>query len=61
MGMLAGIGFTMVILSAGLSFDNPQAQLIAKIAILLGFLIAGIGGFLFIRFVKKAEGGAVEL
>ncbi len=49
-GLLAGIGFTMAILIAGLSFADPRSEMISKIAILVGSLMAGIIGFLFIRF-----------
>lgn len=47
--LLAGIGFTMSIFVAGLAFEGQIEYLIkAKIAIILGSVIAGIAGFLWL-------------
>jgi len=49
-GLLGGMGFTMSIFIAGLSFGNdPDALLAAKTAILLASMIAGISGYLWLR------------
>jgi Na+:H+ antiporter, NhaA family len=53
-GLLAGIGFTMSIFTTLLAFpDQLLIQSGAKSAILLASLLAGILGFLFLRFVPK--------
>lgn len=55
-GLLAGIGFTMSIFIALLSFDDPLLQAEAKFSILAGSLLAGISGYLLLRVVaKKSE------
>ncbi len=49
-GMLGGMGFTMSIFISGLGFANaPQALVMAKTAILLASLIAGVSGFIWLR------------
>jgi NhaA family Na+:H+ antiporter len=55
MGLIAGIGFTMSIFIATLAFDLPGVQLIAKVAIIGASLVAGLLGFLYLRFVSKKE------
>lgn len=56
LGLLAGMGFTMSIFIAGLSFEgNEEAQATAKAAILLASFIAGLAGYLWLRFVAKQE------
>ena len=49
-GILAGIGFTMSLFIAGLAFNNPALLDLSKIGILTGSLIAGIAGFVFLKF-----------
>ena len=49
LGLLAGIGFTMSIFIALLSFDDPAFQTQAKFAILVASLVAGLLGYLFLR------------
>ncbi len=50
LGLLGGMGFTMSIFIAGLGFaDQPEKLLIAKTAILTASLIAGVGGYLWLR------------
>jgi NhaA family Na+:H+ antiporter len=45
----AGIGFTVALFVAGLSFDDPAVTDSAKIGILGGSIIAGIAGYLWLR------------
>lgn len=52
-GMLAGIGFTMSIFITMLAFENPSAIDISKISVILGSLISGIAGFLFLNFATR--------
>jgi NhaA family Na+:H+ antiporter len=50
-GLLGGMGFTMSIFIANLGFDSaPETLVEAKTAILLASLLAGISGFLWLRF-----------
>lgn len=49
LGLLAGIGFTMSIFIALLSFDEPAFQTQAKFAILVTSVLAGLLGYLFLR------------
>lgn len=54
LGLLGGMGFTMSIFIAGLGFANqPEHLVIAKTGILTASLIAGIGGYLWLRFACK--------
>ncbi|MFT4744384.1 MAG: NhaA family Na+:H+ antiporter [Nitriliruptoraceae bacterium] len=53
LSMLAGIGFTVALFVASLAFaggDNVQTLASAKIGIFAGSIIAGVGGYLFLRF-----------
>ena len=50
-GMLAGIGFTVAIFVAGIAFDDPALDDRAKIGVFAASLLAGIVGYLFLRFV----------
>ena len=43
--LLAGIGFTMSLFIAGLSFTDPALQEFAKVGILIGSLISGLLGY----------------
>lgn len=52
-GFLGGIGFTMSIFITILAFDNPTIIDQSKIAILLGSLVAGIVGYLFLKLTMK--------
>jgi len=52
--LLGGIGFTMSIFIAELAFAGQESNLLmAKSGILLASLIAGICGFLFLRFASR--------
>ncbi len=52
-GLLAGIGFTMSIFITLLAFEKPEQIDQSKIAILVASLIAGIAGFMWLKFVPK--------
>jgi len=54
LGMLAGIGFTMSIFISLLSFKDDLHISEAKFAILTASVIAGVAGFVFLRYSKKA-------
>jgi NhaA family Na+:H+ antiporter len=55
-GLLGGMGFTMSIFIAGLSFGASPATLVAaKSAILLASLIAGVAGYLWLRWHSVHE------
>lgn len=51
-GMIAGIGFTMSIFIALLSFSDPFHITEAKFAILCASIIAGVVGFIFLKSIK---------
>jgi Na+:H+ antiporter, NhaA family len=54
-GMLGGIGFTMSIFITNLAFPSDPATITAsKIAIFLASLVAGVLGFLWLRFCGRA-------
>ena len=50
-GLLAGIGFTMSIFISGLAFGSEDLEHIAKVGIFSASFIAGIAGFLLLRFM----------
>ena len=55
-GLLGGMGFTMSIFIASLGFTTEPGTLVAaKTAILLASLLAGISGFLWLRFQGHAS------
>lgn len=53
LGMLAGIGFTMSVFIALLSFSSVEFHDEAKFAILITSLLAGILGYLYLSFINK--------
>ncbi len=53
MGMLGGIGFTMSIFIALLSFNNPLFQEEAKFAILLASTLSGLIGYIYLNTLYK--------
>ena len=61
-GFLAGIGFTVAIFIAGIAFDDPVLVDQAKIGIFGASLIAGIVGYLFLRFAgaRTPDQGVLE-
>ncbi|KAB2881130.1 Na+/H+ antiporter NhaA [bacterium] len=54
-GLLSGIGFTMSIFIALLSFRQPEYQTIAKISILIASVASGLAGFVILRRTKSME------
>ncbi len=48
--MLGGVGFTMAIFVANLSFVDPELTVIAKTAILAGSAVSGILGYVYLYF-----------
>ncbi|WP_317164388.1 Na+/H+ antiporter NhaA [Pontibacter russatus] len=60
LGLLAGIGFTMSIFIALLSFSEPAFQTQAKFAILIASLLSGLLGFLFLKKLG-AKGNLAEM
>lgn len=58
--LLAGIGFTMSIFIAELAFrTDPQTLVLAKTGVLFGSLIAGVGGFLWLRLTAEPSPAGV--
>ncbi|MDX6182049.1 Na+/H+ antiporter NhaA [Flavobacterium sp. Fl-77] len=55
LGLLGGIGFTMSIFIALLSFQDPLHQNEAKFAILIASTIAGIAGFCVLNLYNKRQ------
>lgn len=52
-GLLAGIGFTMSIFIALLSFADPDTVAVAKFAILAASLLSGVIGFILLKMVSR--------
>jgi NhaA family Na+:H+ antiporter len=50
-GMLGGIGFTVAIFVSGIAFDDPALVDQAKLGVFGASLLAGVAGYLFLRFV----------
>jgi Na+:H+ antiporter, NhaA family len=50
LGMTAGIGFTMSIFIASLSFESDSALTLAKLAILVGSLFSGMAGMAILSY-----------
>jgi NhaA family Na+:H+ antiporter len=55
LGLTAGIGFTMAIFIANLSFTDPARIDLAKIAVILGSLLAAIAGSIVLHLADKAD------
>lgn len=53
LGLLAGIGFTMSIFIALLSFADPDTVAVAKFAILAASLLSGVIGFILLKMVSR--------
>lgn len=61
-GMLGGIGFTMSIFITVLAFKNPEVIVFSKIAILIASFLAGLLGFVFLKYVlNKKHNDLLEL
>lgn len=54
-GLIAGIGFTMSIFIATLAFREVELQVISKLAIMAGSLIAGIAGYLYLKLLAAKQ------
>ena len=50
LGTLGGVGFTMALFIANLAFTDVELLSAAKIGILIGSTVAGVAGFLLLRF-----------
>lgn len=61
LGILAGIGFTMSIFIALLSFDNPIYDVEAKFSILVASVLAGVSGFIFLNFLNKKRKKRIKM
>lgn len=55
LGLLGGIGFTMSIFIALLSFQKPEYQNEAKFAILVASVLAGIAGYLVLSLYNRKQ------
>ena len=55
LGMTAGIGFTMSIFIASLSFESDSALALAKLAILVGSLISAIAGMAILWYATTKD------
>ncbi|KRD09162.1 sodium:proton antiporter [Flavobacterium sp. Root901] len=55
LGLLGGIGFTMSIFIALLSFKNPEFQTEAKFAVLTASIVSGICGFMVLNIYNKKK------
>ena len=56
-GFLAGIGFTVAIFVSGIAFDNHELIDLSKMGIFAASLIAGVAGYLFLRFLAPRFSG----
>ncbi len=56
LGLLGGIGFTMSIFIALLSFDEVFLQTEAKFSILVASVLAGISGFILLKVYSRKKG-----
>lgn len=52
-GVLGGVGFTMALFIANLAFTDPELLNQAKAGILIGSIIAGVGGYFWLRAILK--------
>ncbi|KAA9332737.1 Na+/H+ antiporter NhaA [Adhaeribacter soli] len=55
LGLVAGVGFTMSIFIALLSFIDPALQTGAKFSILIASLLSGIGGYFFLNMLSQKK------
>lgn len=53
LGLLGGIGFTMSIFIALLSFSDPDFNIEAKFSILVASVLAGVSGYVFLNALNK--------
>jgi NhaA family Na+:H+ antiporter len=55
LSVTAGVGFTVALFVAGLSFEDPHLTDLAKIGILAGSFVAGILGYVLLRTAPPAR------
>jgi len=55
MGMMAGIGFTMSVFISTLAFGDKDSQMLAKLAVLLASLAAGLAGYFYLWLAGKTR------
>ncbi|RZJ91973.1 MAG: Na+/H+ antiporter NhaA [Chryseobacterium sp.] len=55
LGLLGGIGFTMSIFIALLSFKNPEFQTEAKFAVLAASMLSGVLGYMLLNIFNKKK------
>lgn len=55
LGLLGGIGFTMSIFIALLSFNNPAMETEAKFAVLIASVLSGIAGYTLLSIYNKKK------
>ena len=55
LGMLAGIGFTMSVFVAMLSYKDPVLQTGAKFIILVASMLAGLAGFFILKLIYNSK------
>ncbi|HVZ26802.1 MAG TPA: Na+/H+ antiporter NhaA, partial [Sediminibacterium sp.] len=53
--LLGGIGFTMSIFTTSLAFTDASHQVIAKVSVMVGSLIAGIIGYYYLRVYRHEK------
>jgi NhaA family Na+:H+ antiporter len=62
LGVLAGIGFTMALFISGLAFRAEILVTEAKLAILVASLIAGVWGYVYLRYAtRERDAGVAEV
>ena len=54
-GILAGVGFTVALFVAGLSFEDANIVATAKVAVLAAPLVSGTLGYFCLRFALKDD------
>ncbi|MCB2409042.1 Na+/H+ antiporter NhaA [Hymenobacter lucidus] len=59
LGFTAGIGFTMAIFVANLSFTDPSRIALAKLAVILGSFLAAVTGLVVLHLADKADDSKV--
>jgi len=53
--LLAGVGFTMSLFISELAFSDDNIIYIAKIGILITSIIAGVSGYIYLKYISKKE------
>ena len=57
LGLIAGIGFTVALFLTALSFDDPTLIASAKLGVLTASVVAGVLGYLWLRFETPPQPG----